>query len=334
MPEKHAAAWRYKRGRFERAQPRIMSKLAHPVWDADLNSIEVLKRFRSAKELRWGMVLRVLGPGWEPLEEVRIFGQDWILQFFPPGTIRVPIVRGPLGRSKPQLTSFRQPAALLQIPTEKGDLNRSRDYGAKLLRSLVGLLQTQYNLVVANQPLWEGAIGVSNEGRPSFMASGQEAAVPGLTPQRLHRSGLELAPFRLADLPRHLASSLRWYGLAWSSADDRTAQFMHFWLAAVVLVDHGYTRSQLSAHSQNDRIDRYIAGMVLSTTRSQGLSDDLKASYDIRNEIVHECRDDSVTLVSLERLQEAALELIEFEKGQFLAGIRQGAPPTAGPTSP
>ena len=317
MPEKHTSAWQYKRGRFERAQPRIMSKLAHPVWDADLNSIEVLKRFRSAKELRWGIVLRVLEPGWEPLEEVRIPGQDWILQFFPPGTIRVPIVRGPLGRSKPRLTSFRQPAALLQIPTEKGDLNRSRDYGARLLRSLVGLLETQYNLIVANQPLWEGAIGISNKGRPSFMASGQERSVPGLTPEKLRRSGLELAPFRVGDLPRHLASSLRWYGLAWSSADDRTAQFMHFWLAALVLINHG-TRGK-----QRQRIRDYVASMVLSAQRGSDLAGALLDSYEIRKEIVHECKDDSVTLASLERLQEAALELIEFEKGQFVAHSRR-----------
>ena len=171
----------------------------------------------------------------------------------------------------------------------------------------------------ASQPLWEGAIDISKEGRLGFMASGQEVGVPGLTPEKLHRSGLELAPFRLGALPGHLAASLRWYGLAWASPNDRTAQFMHFWLAALVLVDHGYTRSQLRACTQDDRIDRYVANMVLSTERAQRLSSDLKASYDIRNEIVHECRDDSVTLASLERLDEAALKLIEFEKAQFVA---------------
>jgi hypothetical protein len=313
MSNKDADTWRYRRGRFERTEPRIVSRLGHPLWDADLNSINVLKRFKSAKELRWGMVLRVLGPGWEPLEEIRIEGLDWRLSFFPPRTIRVPIVRGPLGRSKPRLTSFKQPVALLQIATEKADLNRARDYGARLLRSLVGLLQTQYNLIVASQPLWEGAIGISKRGRPAFMASGQEVGVPGLTPEKLHRSGLELAAFRLGDLPRHLASSLRWYSLAWSSPDDRTAQFVHFWLAALALIRHG------TAGTQRQRIEQYVNRMLLSTQRASELAAALWDGYRIRLEILHECRDESVTLASLERLQEAALELVEFEKGQFLA---------------
>lgn len=313
MSNKDADTWRYRRGRFERTGPRILSRLGHPLWDADLNSIDVLKRFRRDKELQWGIVLRVLDPGWESLEEVRIPGQDWSLQFFPPRTIRVPIVRGPLGRSKPRLTSFKQPVALLQIATEKADLNRARDYGARLARSLVGLLQTEYNLIVASQPLWEGAIGISKESRPAFMASGQEVGVPGLTPEKLRRSGLELAPFRLSDLPRHLASSLRWYGLAWASSNDRTAQFMHFWLASLVLINHG-TRGE-----QSRRIREYVGRMVLSPQRESELAEALVDSYKIRKEIVHECRDDSVTLASLERLHQAALELIEFEKGQFLA---------------
>lgn len=165
MSNKDADTWRYRRGRFERTEPRIVSRLGHPLWDADLNSINVLKRFKSAKELRWGMVLRILGPGWQPLEEIRIEGLDWRLSFFPPRTIRVPIVRGPLGRSKPRLTSFKQPVALLQIATEKADLNRARDYGARLLRSLVGLLQTEYNLIVASQPAALGGRNRHQQGR-------------------------------------------------------------------------------------------------------------------------------------------------------------------------
>jgi hypothetical protein len=317
MTENPAGTWRYKRGRFERTGQRIGSGLGHPLWDADLNSIDVLKRFKEAKELQWGIVLRVLEPGWEPLEEVRIPGQDWMLQFFPPRTISVPIVRGPLGRSKPRPTSFNQPVVLLKIATEKGDLNRARDYGAGLLRSLVGLLQTRYNLIVASQPLWEGAIGIGRGDRAGFMASGHEKSVPGLTPDKLRRSGLELAPFRLCDLPRHLASSLRWYGLAWSSADDRTAQFMHFWLAALVLINQG------TKGKQRQRIREYLRRMILSPQRESELAGALLDSYEIRKEIVHECKDDSVTLVSLERLQEAALELIEFEKAQFRAQSRQ-----------
>jgi len=313
MGKKDPDTWRYKRGRFERTEPRILSRLGHPLWDADLNSINVLKRFKSAKELLWGIVLRVLEPGWEPLEEIRIEGLDWRLWFFPPRTIRVPIVRGPLSRSKPRLTSFKQPVALLQIATEKGDLNRARDYGARLVRSLVGLLQTEYNLIVASQPLWEGAIDISKKGRLGFMASGQEVGVPGLTPEKLHRSGLELAPFRLSDLPRHLASSLRWYGLAWASPNDRTAQFIHLWLAALALIQH-----RSSGGTQRDRIRQYVGSMFLSTQRASELVEALWDSYRIRLEIVHECRDDSVTLASLERLDEAALELIKFENGQFL----------------
>ena len=96
-----------------------------------------------------------------------------MLQFFPPGTIRVPIVRGPFGSSKPRITSFSTPWPSCTIATSKGDLNRARDYGAKLVRSLVGLLETQYNFVVASQP----SVGGRNrhqrtETEPQFMASG------------------------------------------------------------------------------------------------------------------------------------------------------------------
>ena len=62
--------------------------------------------------------------------------------------------------------------------------------------------------------------------------------------------------------------------------------------------------------------------MILSTQRQAELIEALWDSYKIRLEIVHECRDDSVTLASLERLQKAALHLIEFEKGQFWAQTR------------
>jgi len=312
MTKKQPQARHYKRGRFERTEPAVVSRLGHPLWDADLNSIGVLKRFKRAKELRWGIVLRVLEPGWEPLEELTVEAVDWRLSFFPPRTIRVHIVRGPLDRSKPRLTSFKHPVALLQIPTEKEDLNRARDYGARLVRSLVGLLQTQYNVIVATQPLWEGAITPGKDGSVRFMASGQEVSVPGLTPEKLRQKGSELMPFRLGALPGHLASSLRWYGLAWASPNDRTAQFMHFWLAALVLINHG-TKGE-----QRKRIAEYVSRMFLSPRRESELRRALLDSYNIRLEIVHECKDDSVSLASLERLEKAALELIEFEKGQFL----------------
>jgi hypothetical protein len=299
-------------------RPAFPSRLGHPLWDADLDSIEVLKRFKKGRKLGWGMVLRVLEPGWEPLEEVRIPGQDWGVHFFPPKALKIPVVGGPVDTAKPRWTSFRHPVALVWVAAPDEELNRIRDYGSRRVRSLVGLLETRYQVIVASDPLWEGGLGIGRGDRIGFMASGRVAGAEGVTVQSLRQRGLDLAQFRLGALPRHLASSLRWYALAWSSDDDRTAQFMHFWLATLVLIDHGYTRSELRAYTQDERIERYVGNMVLSTTRSKRLSGDLKTSYDIRNEIVHECRDDSVTLASLERLQKAALELIEFEKGQFL----------------
>lgn len=313
MSDEHADTWRYKRMQFERTQPQTLSRLGHPLWDADLDSIDVLKRFKRPGQLQWGIVLRVLEPGWEPLKEVRIEGHDWRLWFFPPRTIRVPIVQGPLGRTKPRGRSFKHPTALLQIATDEQDLNGARDYGARLVRSLVGLLQTRYHLIVASDPLWEGAISIAKQRPPRFMVSGREIGVQGVTEEKLHRRGLELAPFRLSALPRHLASSLRWYGLAWASPNDRTAQFIHFWLAALVLIQHGS-----SGGKQRQRIREYVGSMFLSRQRQSELAGTLWDSYNIRLEILHECRDDSVTLASLERLQKAALELIEFEKGHFL----------------
>lgn len=279
-------------------------------------------------------MLRVLEPGWEPLEEVRIPGQDWGVYLFPPKTLKVPIVTGPPDTAKPRWTSFKHPVALVWVAAPDEELNRIRDYGSRKVQSLLGLLETRYQLIVASSPLWEGGLGIARRDRIGFMASGRVAGTDGVTVQSLRERGLDLARFRLGALPRHLASSLRWYALAWSSDDDRTAQFMHFWLATLVLIDHGYTRSELRAYTQDERIERYVDNMVLSTTRSERLSGDLKTSYDIRNEIVHECRDDSVTLSSLQRLQKAALELIEFEKGRFLAQSRRGTASATGPGSP
>lgn len=316
MSRKQAGARTYKRGRFERTEPTTLSRLGHPIWDADLDSVEVLKRFKSGKELQWGIILRVLEPGWEPLEEVHIPGQDWSVLFLPPKSFRVPIVSGPLATSKPRWTSFKHPTALLRVAADGEDLNHARDRGAKLVRSLAGLLQTHFNIIVASEPLWEGAITLRKQRRVSFMASGRQIGVEGVTRNGLHQRGLELAPFRLSTLPRHLASSLRWYGLAWSSpGDDRAAQFIHFWLAALALIQHGS-----SGGTQRQRIEQYIGSMILSPQRESELVEALWDSYKIRLEIVHECRDDSVTLASLERLQKAALELIDFEKGQSAKG--------------
>lgn len=42
---------RPKGGRFERLHPVFPSRLGHPLWDADLDSIEVLKRFKKGRKL-------------------------------------------------------------------------------------------------------------------------------------------------------------------------------------------------------------------------------------------------------------------------------------------
>lgn len=316
MAEKRPTTSRHKSAGLEIRGPTPATKLRHPLWDANLDSVQAFKRLKRAARLHWGILLRVLEPGWDPLEEARITGQDWHVWFFPPKGLKLPVISGPPARPKKRWKSFRYPVALLQVATDEQDLNSGRDRGASLVRSLVGLLQTRYDLIVASEPLWEGAIGISKKGRPGFMASRQEITVEGVTPDKLYRRGLELAPFRLAALPPHLASSLRWYGLAWSSPNDRTAQFMHFWLAALVLINHR-TRGK-----QPERIRQYVGRMFLSPQRESELAGALLDSYRIRLEIVHECKDDSVTLASLERLQKAALELIEFEKGQFQAEAR------------
>ena len=313
MTDRGSSVVRTKGGRFERIEPGSPSRLGHPLWDADLDSIEVLQRFKRGRKLGWGMVLRVLEPGWEPLEEVRIPGQDWGVYLFPPKTLKVPIVAGPPDTAKPRWTSFRHPVALVWVAAPNGDLNRIRDYGSAKVRSLLGLLEPRYQLIVVSDPLWEGGLGIGRQGRIGFMASGRVAGTQGVTADSLRERGLDLARFCLGALPRHLASSLRWYGLAWSTPDDRTAQFMHFWLAALVLINQG-TKGQ-----QRQRIREYARRMILSPQRESELAGALLDSYEIRKEIVHECKDDSVTLASLKRLQEVALELIEFEKGQFRA---------------
>ena len=98
---------------------------------------------------------------------------------------------------------------------------------------------------------------------------------------------------------------------------------MRFWLAALVPINHG-TKGE-----QRRRIREHVGRMFLSPQRESDLAGALLDSYEIRLEIVHECKDDSVTLASLERLQKAALELIGFEKGQFLTQTRQGTTPAA-----
>ncbi|GAF95319.1 unnamed protein product [marine sediment metagenome] len=83
-----------------------------------------------------------------------------------------------------------------------------------------------------------------------------------------------------------------------------------------MLVDHGYSKTQRKKISQDNRIEHYVNGMLLSTSRAEMLADTLKSAYDLRNTMIHEGDESGATEEPVERLHTAVAQMLSFELAQ------------------
>jgi hypothetical protein len=203
-----------------------------------------------------------------------------------------------------------RPTAWLLVETGKSTLNEARDVGRQAVQSLLGLLQLRLPSIRMPEILWEGAFNPRNN---MTTVAGHEFEAPNLSAEQLKRNLGFLSHLRIGEMPNHIALSLRWYARAWTDR-NRIDRFIHLWLATVVLVDNGYTRSQRGKISQRTRIQEYISGFpALSPTRRSQIALDLKDSYNIRNEVQHEANTTNVTEDNVARLEGRTTEVLRLE---------------------
>ncbi len=135
----------------------------------------------------------------------------------------------------------------------------------------------------------------------------------GISEGALSRNLQDLRKVRVDGLPDYIALSLRWYARAWTDR-NRIDRFVHLWLAAVVLIDHGFSRSQRNKIRQRGRVDAYIENfLTVSPTRRAQLATDLKASYNVRNEVEHEGNIANLNEASVAKLEQAVTEILRLE---------------------
>jgi hypothetical protein len=309
------------RPRTSRVQ-RIGPALPSDPLDRDLESIPSLRQLSGKGTLWWGLAVP-LAAEINAANPVTVPGEDWLIVFYPTGRLELRSfserVFGKTGSRKFVKRKIRRPAAFLKVNTGTQRLNEAREYGRPAVRTLLGLARMKFPIILAHETIWEGAIqprgrsGDRLRERYTAVHSGVEA--PPADPRYVTDTGLGLAPFKLRTLPQHVGLSLRWYGLAWASR-RRADQFIQLWLSALVLIDHGYTKTQRKKISQDSRIDRYVNGMLLSTSRAQQLADTLKAAYDRRNTMIHEGDESAATEEAVEQLQAAVMQMLSFELAQ------------------
>lgn len=293
---------------------RVTRQRAHqidPIEDGDLDGIysALLRPVTDGSPLYWGLMVSVMRPGWTPGDEIFGAGPDWQAILKTDGH-KIPVIE----RSKrgPRTTGKRsgRPTAWLLVETGKSTLNEARDAGRQAVQSLLGLIQLRLPSLQMPEILWEGAFNPRNK---RAMVTGFEVKAPGLSAAQLKKDLGLMSKLRIGGLPNHIALGLRWYAKAWTDR-NRVDRFIHFWLATVVLVDHGYSRSQRNKVSQRKRIEKYIAGFpALSATRRSEMARDLKDSYTIRNEVQHEANTTNVTDASLARLESRTTEALRVE---------------------
>lgn len=282
-----------------------------PIEDGDLDSIysTLPKPVADGRPVYWGLMTSVMRPGWTPSDEVYGAGPDWQAILKSDGH-EIPVIRGSGPSSRITSKQVGRPTAWLLVETGKSTLNEARDVGRPAVLSLLGLLQLRLPSLRMPEILWEGACNSRNK---RSTVTGLEFEAPPLSAEKLERDLGFLSRLRIDSLPNHIALSLRWYARAWTYR-NRIDRFVHLWLSAVVLVDHGYTRSERRKKIQRTRIEEYTGGFpALSQTRRNQIAVDLKKSYDIRNEVQHEANTVNVTEASLARLEERTTEVLRLE---------------------
>ena len=283
-----------------------------PIEDGDLDAIYsgLGDPIADGQPLAWALIASVIEPAWTPPNEIFGAGPDWQAVFKADGH-SIPTITGDKKKPRTAAKQARRPTVWLIVETEKSALNEARDVGRLRVWSLLGLIQLKLPQVRMPEILWEGAFNPRNK-RTTVI--GQEYTMAAaMTEGSLKSRLLALSKVRFRGLSDHVSLSLRWYARAWTDR-NRIDRFVHLWLAAVVLIDHGFSRSQRDGMSQRDRVDAYIGGFpAVSPVRRANLAADLKASYSIRNEVVHEGNISNVSERNLARLEESTTEILRLE---------------------
>jgi len=290
--------------------------------DGDLEGIPLLRQFSGKGTLWWGLAVTLAAQIAEG-EPVTVPGQDWLIVFYPAGGLKLHLfserVFMKTGTRRFTKRKLQRPTAFLRVNTGTHHLSEARDYGRAAVRTLLGLAQMHFPIILPHEIVWEGPVQLRARAggrvRERYGTGHSSVTAPPADSSKLTSTGLTLAAFRLKSLPQHVGLSLRWYALAWAS-QRRADQFIQLWLSALVLIDHGYSKSQRKKISQDSRIERYVNRMLLSRSRAQQLADTLKTAYDVRNTMIHEGDESGATRDSVERLQAAVTQMLSVELAQ------------------
>jgi hypothetical protein len=279
--------------------------------DGDLEA-ELPLEMRQAKHLQWGLVVAAIRDSWA--EEITLEGIDWKIILFPPGGFRVPRAAGTdLRRTRQKY--IRRHCALLVVHTGESSVNRCRDVGRPLVRSLLGLVRRQLHMLLPNEILWEGLVSLTESGK--VLASITEFDVRPTRPldqTRIQELRMRLVKLSLKnDVPPSTLRALEWMSLA-RGARIKTEKFVLLWLALIALVKPGQRANELDP----PRVEAYLKKISrpkgpLDATQTAALKTVLLDALKARNKLIH--RDDvkRVTPLLLEDLETALFQMVDFE---------------------
>jgi len=282
-----------------------------PIEDGDLDSIYSgdKKPIADGNPLSWGLIATVVTPAWSPPEDVFAAGPDWQAIFKADGH-QVPEMKVGAKASRATGKKAGRPTVVLLVETGTTTLNGTRDVGRPRAQSLLGLLQMKLVRLRGSTVLWEGVVNPRNN---RSTAVGLDYEARSLSPDQLKRDVLPLSKASLGSLPAYLSLGLRWYAKAWLDR-NRIDRFVNFWLSAVVLIDHGFSRPQLSKIPQRERIVAYVKGFAaVSGARRATLAKRLKRAYAVRNEVVHQGNTANLGDQILRELEESVTEIFQLE---------------------
>lgn len=261
--------------------------------------------------LSWGIAVGAVPNSWDG--ETTVGGIDWSATFFGPKKLKVPVAeRTPSGRIL--WRTLGRPCALLTVRTGKNSMNEARDFGRTAVRGLLALLRREVPSLLPADILWEGVIAKVRGGRIGMTTAGTQMEIrQPATAARLVGSSMTIARVSLHKLPSHVIRALQWLDLA-RAAEVKADQFIHMWLAILVLATHGRVRG-----NDMTRIRKYVlqtgtgVGGVLSQRRIDELIRLFAKGYDARNRLMHHDDEKALSLQMLDDLERGAFELVDFE---------------------
>lgn len=279
--------------------------------DGDLES-RLPEEMRLAKPLQWGLAVAAFPDSWS--ERITLEGIDWKVILLPPGEFRVPRASGKELRRTRQVP-IRRHCALLVVLTEESDVNRCRDVGRPLVRSLLGLVRRNLHMLLPNDVLWEGFISPMKSGR-TMMSIAEVDIQPTRPLDQAHIQELRMRLVKLSlrdDVPAPTKRALEWMSLA-RGARIKTEKLVLLWLAVIALVKPGHRANELD----DIRIKTYISKVgrpngPLGAAEVAALRAILLDAMKARTKLIHR---DEVTLITpqlLESLEAALFQMVDFE---------------------